>query len=166
MWPRPERDLFRVYPHLMTAPPPTPLQEACRLISWSHLPQVQLSTTSTITHLSHCYGNGSKLLYCLCQIMTLLSTCCNRSWVRDNIFLFLSSAVQFWSACSYCGRLLLYPICFKFHCFWASRDVLLHTLVLTSRYLSYCCLLCQLEAVWPSSSGFWHQQSASARELL
>ncbi len=39
-----------------------------------------------------------------------------------------------------CGLLLLLPICFSFWCVVLSEMVFCHTLVVTSGYLSYCCL--------------------------
>ncbi len=68
---------------------------------------------------------------------------------------FQSSIVQFWWSCvncilrvlflsdrsgTRCGLLLLEPICFEGSMCCVFRDGILHILVVTSGYLSYCCL--------------------------
>ncbi len=96
--------------------------------------------------------DGSMLSCSLRQILTLLSQKKSRLIRPGDVF--QSSTVQFWWACvncrlrflflsdrsgSRCGLLLLESICFRVRRV-AFRDGILHTLVVTSGYLSYCCL--------------------------
>ncbi len=103
------------------------------------------------------------------QILTLPSECCNRNRESsDQATFFQSSIVQFWSACANCSlRFLFLTGWQERHPVWSSaavavllqgcvfRDGILHTLVLTSGYLSYCCL----SIISNQSAAFsWHQQ--------
>ncbi len=90
------------------------------------------------------------------QILTLPSEFHSRNQdSSDQATFSQSSFVQFWWDCvncslhflfladrsgSRCGLLLLLPICFPGSTCCAFRDGILHTLVVTSGYLSYCCL--------------------------
>ncbi len=94
--------------------------------------------------------DGSMLSCSLRQILTLPSECCSRNRdSSDQATFFQSSIVQFWWSgvnCSLrvlflsdrsgtrCGLLLLGLTCCVF------RDGVLQMLVVTSGYLSYCCL--------------------------
>ncbi len=86
----------------------------------------------------------SMLSCSLRQILTQPSECCSRNKVSsDQATFFQSSIVQFWWACANCSLRFLFladrsgtrcGLCCAF------RDGILHTLVVTSGYLSYCCL--------------------------
>ncbi len=90
------------------------------------------------------------------QILTLTSECCSRNWdSSDQATCFQSSIVQFWWACANCILRFLFLSDRSGTLVWSSavvahllqgstcctfRDGILHTLVVTSGYLSYCCL--------------------------
>ncbi len=92
-------------------------------------------------------------------MLTLPSKCRSRNRdSSDQATFFQSSIVQFWWACvncslrflfladksgTRCGLLLLWHICFRVRHVVVFRDGILHTLVVTSGYLSYCCLSSQ-----------------------
>ncbi len=92
----------------------------------------------------------------LSQIWPYLSECRSRNRdSSDQATFFQSSIVQLWWACvncslsflfladrsgTRCSLLLLQPICFRVRRDCAFRDGILHTLVIMSGYLSYCCL--------------------------
>ncbi len=99
--------------------------------------------------------DGSMLSYTLRQILTLPSECHSRNQdSSDQATFFQSSIVQCLWVCvncslrflfladwsgTRCGLLLLWPICFRVRCVVLFRDGILHTLVVASGYLSYCC---------------------------
>ncbi len=88
------------------------------------------------------------------QSLTLSSECSRNRDSSDQATFFQSSFVQFWWVCvncilrvlflsdrsgTRCGLLLLESICFRVRCVVCS-EMILHSLVVTSGYLSYCCL--------------------------
>ncbi len=99
--------------------------------------------------------NGSMLSCSLCQILTLSSECRSRKRdSSDQATFFQSSIVQFWWACSNNSLCFLF-LAEEWHPVWSSaagahllqgltccafRDGILHILVVTCGYLSYCCL--------------------------
>ncbi len=98
--------------------------------------------------------DGSILSCSLCQILTLSSECCSRNQdSSDQATFFQSSIVQFWWACvnppfsvlSWQERHPVWSSAAVAHLLQGStccafRDYILHTLVVTSGYLSYRCL--------------------------
>ncbi len=100
--------------------------------------------------------DGFMLSCTLRQILTLPPECCSRN--RDSSDLatfFQSSIVQFWWACANCSLRFLFlddrsgtrcgPSAAVAHLLQGSmcclfRDGILHTPVVSSGYLSYCCL--------------------------
>ncbi len=113
--------------------------------------------------------DGSMLSCSLCQILTLSSECRSRNRdSSDQGTFFQSSIVQFWWSCVNCS------LCFLFlseerHPVWSSaavahllqgstccvfRDGILHTLVVMSGSLNYCCL--SISDSLPFL--LWHQQ--------
>ncbi len=119
--------------------------------------------------------DGSMLSCSLCQILTLPSECRSRNQdSSDQATFFQSSIVQFWWACvNYILRFLF--LAYRSALVWSSaavahllqgsmcctfRDGILHTLVVTSGYLSYCCLsiISNQTANSPLTSDLWHQQ--------
>ncbi len=125
----------------------------CRFVSCTSMIRISCSTTSQRCSIGS--GDISMLSYSLRQILTLPSECRSRNRdSSDQATFFLSSTVKFWWACANCSLrfLLSWQEC---HPVWSSaavahllqgstccvfRDGILHTLVVTSGYLSYFCL--------------------------
>ncbi len=100
--------------------------------------------------------DGSMLSCSLRQILTLTSECRSRNRdSSDQVTFYQSSTVQFWWACANCSFRFLFLADRSGTPVWSSaavahllqgstycvfRDGILYTLVVTSGYLSYCCL--------------------------
>ncbi len=86
--------------------------------------------------------DGSMLSCSLRQILTLPSECRSRNRdSSDQATFFQSSIVQFWWTCVNCSlRFLFLADLHQGSMGCVFRDGILHTLVVTSGYLSYCCL--------------------------